>query len=38
MYEKAWDISGGRFARAMRSLGAHHFEAKKVGYLLIDLT
>jgi tetratricopeptide (TPR) repeat protein len=25
-YEKAWDISGCRFARAMRSLGAAHFK------------
>lgn len=34
MYEKAWEISEGRFARAMRSLGAHHFEAKQVSRFL----
>ncbi|KAI9208102.1 uncharacterized protein BJ171DRAFT_557816 [Polychytrium aggregatum] len=27
LYEKAWEISGQRFARAMRSLGAHWFRA-----------
>jgi tetratricopeptide (TPR) repeat protein len=25
-YEKAWQVSNGRFARAMRSLGAAHFK------------
>ncbi|KAJ2776330.1 hypothetical protein H4R18_005727 [Coemansia javaensis] len=25
LWRKAWDVSGQRFARAMRSLGAHHF-------------
>ncbi|KAJ3337145.1 hypothetical protein HDU93_001526 [Gonapodya sp. JEL0774] len=28
MYEKAWNLSNHRYARAMRSLGAHHFRAK----------
>lgn len=28
MYEKAWDVSGRRYARAQRSLGQRHFVAK----------
>ncbi|KAJ2711140.1 hypothetical protein H4R19_003392, partial [Coemansia spiralis] len=27
LWQRAWDVSGQRYARAMRSLGAHHFEA-----------
>ncbi|KAJ3392972.1 hypothetical protein HDU92_008051 [Lobulomyces angularis] len=30
LHEKAWNLSGKRFARAMRTLGAHHF--KKENY------
>ncbi|KAH0551167.1 hypothetical protein GP486_007500, partial [Trichoglossum hirsutum] len=26
-YERAWDVSGGHYARAQRSLGRHHFSA-----------
>ncbi|KAH0605214.1 uncharacterized protein H6S33_005196 [Morchella sextelata] len=28
-YERAWDISGGRYARAKRSLARHYFSAKE---------
>jgi tetratricopeptide (TPR) repeat protein len=28
-YEKAWALSGGRFARAMRSLGVHYFKKQE---------
>jgi hypothetical protein len=30
LYERAWEISGCKFARAMRSLGAYYFEKKEV--------
>jgi tetratricopeptide (TPR) repeat protein len=29
LYELAWEKSGNRFARAMRSLGAYYFDSKK---------
>lgn len=28
-YQKAWDLSGGRFSRAMRSLGAEHYRKQE---------
>ncbi|KAJ3337281.1 hypothetical protein HDU91_001525, partial [Kappamyces sp. JEL0680] len=31
LYEKAWEVSGKRFAKAQRSLAAHYFEKKEVG-------
>lgn len=30
LYEKAWKLSDGRYARAMRSLGAHYFRQAEV--------
>lgn len=29
-YEMAWELSGGRFSRAMRSLGVHYWKEEKV--------
>ena len=31
-YEKAWKLSEGRYARAMRSLGAYYFRKSQVGF------
>lgn len=35
LYEKAWEVSGGRFGRAMRSLGMHYIKNDRIAEAIV---